>query len=440
MSRKMNKALFSLTCAAAALVAMPAAAQTVAITGGKVVIGDGSAPVEGGTVVLRDGKVVAAGAGIAVPAGAKVVDATGRWVTPGLFAGFSRLGLIEVEGVRETNDTSANSGDFSAAIDIVPAINAKVTPVAVNRAAGITRAVVAPSTPASIFAGMGAVIDLGDDYNAVTKPRAFQFVELGETGSAKAGGSRASAFLEFRNGLIEARDFSNGQRGVAAHPHDALLNRQDVAALVPVVKGEIRLLVHVERSADILNVLKLREEFPALKLVLVGASEGWLVADQIAAARVPVIASALNDLPSDFEKTAATQSNIGRMKRAGVTVAIGMINDSDAHKLHYSPQYAGNLVALQRVPGATGLTWDQAFAAITSGPAQAIGVDAMLGSLQPGRQGDVVIWDGDPLELSSAPVAVMIDGVQQPLDNRQARLRDRYRTPQEGALPKAYER
>ena len=440
MSRKMNKALLSLTCAATAFVTMPAAAQTVAITGGKVVIGDGSAPVEGGTVVLRDGKVVAAGAGVAVPAGAQVVDATGRWVTPGLFAGFSRLGLIEVEGVRETNDTSANSGDFSAAIDIVPAINAKVTPVAVNRAAGITRAVVAPSTPASIFAGMGAVIDLGDDYNSVTKPRAFQFVELGETGSAKAGGSRASAFLEFRNGLIEARDFSTGQRGVAAHPHDALLNRQDVAALVPVVKGEIRLLVHVERSADILNVLKLREEFPALRLVLVGASEGWLVADQIAAARVPVIASALNDLPSDFEKTAATQSNIGRMKRAGVTVAIGMINDSDAHKLHYSPQYAGNLVALQRVPGATGLTWDQAFAAITSGPAQAIGVDAMLGSLQPGRQGDVVIWDGDPLELSSAPVRVMIDGVQQPLDNRQARLRDRYRTPQEGALPKAYER
>jgi imidazolonepropionase-like amidohydrolase len=440
MSRRMNKALLSLTCAATAFVTMPAAAQTVAITGGKVVIGDGSAPVEGGTVVLRDGKVVAAGAGVAVPAGAQVVDATGRWVTPGLFAGFSRLGLIEVEGVRETNDTSANSGDFSAAIDIVPAINAKVTPVAVNRAAGITRAVVAPSTPASIFAGMGAVIDLGDDYNAVTKPRAFQFVELGETGSAKAGGSRASAFLEFRNGLIEARDFSTGQRGVTAHPHDALLNRQDVAALVPVVKGEIRLLVHVERSADILNVLKLRDEFPALKLVLVGASEGWLVADQIAAARVPVIASALNDLPSDFEKTAATQSNIGRMKRAGVTVAIGMINDSDAHKLHYSPQYAGNLVALQRVPGATGLTWDQAFAAITSGPAQAIGVDAMLGSLQPGRQGDVVIWDGDPLELSSAPVAVMIDGVQQPLDNRQARLRDRYRTPQEGALPKAYER
>jgi imidazolonepropionase-like amidohydrolase len=439
MSRQMNKALLFVS-AAVTLLAAPVAAQTIAITGGKVVIGDGSPPIEGGTVVVRDGKVVAAGAGVSVPAGAQVVDATGRWVTPGLFAGFSRIGLVEVEAVRETNDSSANTGDFSAAIDVAPAINAKVTPIAVNRAAGITRAVVAPEAPASIFAGMGALIDLGDDYNAVTKARAFQFVELGETGSSKAGGSRASAFLEFRNGLIEARALANGQRGVAAHPHDALLNRQDAAALVPVVTGEMQLLVHVERAADILNVLKLREEFPALKLVLVGVSEGWMVASQIAAANVPVIASALNDLPSDFEKTAATQSNIGRMKRAGVTVAIGMINDSDAHKLHYSPQYAGNLVALQQVPGATGLTWDEAFAAISSGPAQALGVDAMLGSLRSGRQGDVVIWDGDPLELSSAPVAVMIDGVQQPLDNRQARLRDRYRTPQEGALPKAYER
>lgn len=436
----MMKSLLSMSVAAAALLASPATAQTVAITGGKVVIGDGSAPIEGGTVVLRDGKVVAAGAGVAVPAGAQVVDASGRWVTPGLFAGFSRLGLVEVEAVNETNDASASRGEFSAAIDVTPAINPKVSAVAVNRAAGITRAVVAPIAPAAIFAGMGAVIDLGDDYNAVTRARAFQFVELGETGSAKAGGSRASAFLEFRNALIEARALANGQRGVPAHPHDALLNRQDAAALVPVVNGEMRLLVHVERAADILNVLKLREEFPALKLVLAGVSEGWLVANQIAAAGVPVIASALNDLPSEFEKTAATQSNIGRMKRAGVTVSIGMINDNDAHRLHYSPQYAGNLVALQRIPGASGLTWDQAFAAISSGPAQALGIDAMLGSLKPGRAGDVVIWDGDPLELSSAPVAVMIDGVQQPLDNRQARLRDRYRTPQEGALPKAYDR
>ena len=206
------------------------------------------------------------------------------------------------------------------------------------------------------------------------------------------------------------------------------------------VSGNVRLIVHVERASDILQLIKLGREFPRLKLVMVGAQEGWLVADQIAAAGIPVIASALSDLPEAFERTAATQSNIGRMERAGVTVAIGMINDNDAHQLRYSPQYAGNLVALGNVPGATGLSWDQAFASITSGPAKALGVDATIGSLRPGRVGDVVIWDGDPLELSSAPTLVMVDGVQQSLDNRQARLRERYKTLEKGDLPKAYER
>jgi imidazolonepropionase-like amidohydrolase len=135
----------------------------------------------------------------------------------------------------------------------------------------------------------------------------------------------------------------------------------------------------------------------------------------------------------------ATQSNIGRMKDAGVKVAIGMINDRDSHQLRYTTQYAGNLVSLQRVPRASGLTWDEAFAAISSAPAEILGVGDRLGSLKAGKAGDVVVWDGDPLELTSSPTHVLIDGIEQPLGNRQDRLRDRYRTPQEGNLPKAYE-
>jgi imidazolonepropionase-like amidohydrolase len=200
------------------------------------------------------------------------------------------------------------------------------------------------------------------------------------------------------------------------------------------------LLVHVESGPDILNVLKLRREFPALKLVLVGASEGWTVAREIAAAGVPVIASALRDLPAAFESLAATQSNVGRMRAAGVRVGIGMIDDDEARQARYSAQYAGNLVALTRVPGATGLSWGEALAAISSGPAEAMGLGGEIGSLRPGRRADVVLWDGDPLELSSRPARVWIDGVEQPLVTRQMRLRDRYARPVEGELPKAYER
>jgi imidazolonepropionase-like amidohydrolase len=187
-------------------------------------------------------------------------------------------------------------------------------------------------------------------------------------------------------------------------------------------------------------MLALRQEFPSLRLVLVGAGEGWTVADRIAAAGVPVIANALNDLPASFEQLAATQSNIGRMRAAGVNVGVGMINDDEARQVRVSTQYAGNLVALGKIPGATGLSWGEAFAAITSRPAEALGLGGEIGSLRPGRRADVVIWSGDPLELASGVEAVLIDGVQQPLENRQTKLRDRYRTLPETSLPKAYER
>jgi imidazolonepropionase-like amidohydrolase len=429
------KRLSLLLAGIAAIAATPVAAQTLAITGGRVVIGDGSDPIDGGTVVIRDGRVVAAGAHVAVPPGAQVVDARGKWVTPGVVAGFSRIGLVEVDSVDATNDTHANNSPFNAALDIAPAINPEATAVAVSRAAGVTRAVVSPSTGRSIFGGQGAVIDLGGDMHPITRARLFQYIELGEEGAGDAGGSRASAHMVLRNALREARDLS--RRG--GRPDDVLLTRADATALVEVLAGRQLLLVHAERASDILQVLALRTEFPTLRLVLVGATEGWRVAREIAAAHVPVIANALNDLPATFEQLSATQSNVGRLRAAGVNVSIGMINDEEARQVRVSTQYAGNLVALTRIPGATGLTWNQAFEAISSGPAEALGLGGEIGSLRPGRRGDVVIWDGDPLELSTGVEAVWIDGVRQSLENRQTRLRDRYRQPQEGNLPHSYD-
>ncbi|KAB8314759.1 amidohydrolase family protein, partial [Tolypothrix campylonemoides VB511288] len=215
------------------------------------------------------------------------------------------------------------------------------------------------------------------------------------------GGSRPAAYLQFRASLEAAQRYARNPTAYDGDTRDALLNRQDAEALVPVVTGKMPILVHVESANDIRNVLKLRREFPALKLVLVGAAEGWRVAPEIAAAGVPVIANALTDLPASFEQLASTQSNVGRMKAAGVQVGIGMINDDEARQARYSPQYAGNLVALTKVPGATGLDWGQALAAITSGPAEALGMADQIGSLRPGRRADVVLWDSDPLEVTS---------------------------------------
>ncbi|WP_432770791.1 amidohydrolase family protein [Sphingopyxis sp.] len=418
----------------------PALAQDVAITNAKLVIGDGSAPVEGGTVVVRGGKVVAAGAGVAVPAGMQSVDAVGKYVTPGIVAAFSRVGLTEVDAVGGTNDRAAPRTRFSAGLDIAPALNPMGSSIAVNRAAGVTRAIVAPSGSSNLFAGQGAVVDLADDMDMVTRPRALQFVAFGEDGSAKAGGSRAATFLLFREQLLAARSYARNPATLAEWGNDAMIQRADAEALVRVIDGTTPLFVRVDRAVDIVNVLKLKGEFPALKLVLVGVTDGWLVAREIAAARVPVLVSPLTDLPGSFEQLGATQSNAGRLEAAGVDVSVGVFDDDDAHKMGYATQYAGNLVGLTKLPGASGLSWDQAFAAITSAPARAVGMEGSIGSLRPGRAGDVVIWDNDPLELGSRPTAVWIDGKPQSLTTRQDRLRDRYATPQEGALPKAYDR
>jgi imidazolonepropionase-like amidohydrolase len=447
------------------VLATPAIAETIAITGGTVARGDGAEPTTG-TVVIRNGRIVAAGPSVRVPAGATVIDARGKWVTPGIVGGFSRLGLSEVDLSADGSDDTSANGPFSAAIDVVPAINPLASTIAVNRADGVTRAVVAPGTGKSIFAGQGAVIDTGADMDPITAARRFQFVELGESGAATAGGSRASAHVLFRNALREASELRRYAQPIAggsgAHPDererptirnpnesriygsdarrsdDVLLTRFDAAALVPVLQGRQHLLVHVERASDILAVIGLKREFPGLKLVLVGASEGWTVADRIAASGIPVIASAVNDLPASFEQLAATQSNVGRMSARGVQVSIGTIDDNDTRNIFAERQYAGNLVALRNVPGATGVGWGEALAMITSRPAEAIGLGREIGSLLPGRRGDVVIWSGDPLEGASDAEIVYIDGVRQPLETRQTRLRDRYRDLSRRDLPEAY--
>jgi imidazolonepropionase-like amidohydrolase len=447
--------------------AAPAGAQTFAVVGGTVALGDGSQPIPNGMVIVRDGRIVAAGdVRMKLPASTQVIDATGKWVTPGIVAGFSRLGLADVDLSADGADDTAANGPFNASVDASTEINPLDTTIAVNRADGVTRALVAPQAGKSIFGGQGAVIDTGADMEPITAPRKFQFVELGQTGAQKAGGSRGSAQVFFRNALREASELrrfvgpiestrgeasSELQPPIIRNPNesraygpearrseDILLTRFDAAALVPVLQGRQYLLIHAERASDILQAIDLKHEFRSLKIVLVGASEGWLVADKIAQSGIPVIASAVNDLPASFEQLAATQSNVGRMRAAGVKVSIGMIDDNDTRNLFMERQYAGNLVALQRIPGATGVSWGEALAMITLRPAEAIGMGGEIGSLELGRHADLVIWSGDPLEGSSAAEHVFIDGVEQPLETHQTRLFERYRYLPRTDLPKAY--
>ena len=417
---------------AALAIATSAHAQDLAITGATVATGDGSAPLENATVVIRGGKVVAVGADTAVPAGIPTLDGSGTWVTPGLVAAVTDLGLVDVSGVASSNDIRAGSSRFNAALDVAPAINPISQHILVARTNGITRAVVAPGNSNSIFAGQGAVIDTSGKGTAVVKPRAFQMVTLSESGARIAGGSRTASHVELRNALREARDFAADRWS----GEDNLLTRADAEALGPVIAGEQPLLVLAHRASDIRAVIGLAEDFPQLDLVLVGATEGWTVASEIAAAGIPVIAESLQDLPERFEQLASTQSNIGRMHAAGVEVAF---NASTARFTHMYRQYAGNLVALSRMPRASGLSWGEAFASISSAPAEAMGMGGEIGVLKPGAVGDLVVWDGDPLEVSSAALRVFIDGLEVSLESHQTRLRERFKDLDESDLPKAYD-
>ena len=428
------KALATLLASAAVALSAPAAAQSFVVTNATVAAGDGSEPIESGYVVVENGKVAAIGSG--TPASnLPAIDANGAWVTPGIFATVTSLGLWDVGAVSESNDTRAGGAPFSAALDVAPVINPSSQHILVHRASGITRAATVTLPSSSIFGGQGAVIDLGADPDAVTQARAFQVVALGEYGGRIAGGSRVATHTLLRAALREA-SANRAATSADIRSDDVLLTRFDAAALAPVARGEQPLYVYVERASDIRSTLALKREFPKLDLVLVGASEGWLVANEIAAAGVPVIADGLDDLPANFEELAATQSNIGRMVKAGVKVALNAAAMENPRNLN---QYAGNLVALTRVPGADGLSWGQAFAAITSVPASISGMGGKAGVLAPGAMGDLVIWDGDPLEVGSMPVRVYIDGIEQPLDSHQSRLRERYRDLDTSDQPKGYD-
>lgn len=434
---------YTLTGAASvlAIATSPLAAQDMVIVNAKVVKGDGSEPIDNGVVIVEDGKVVSAGAS---PGGSfatdTLIDANGAYVTPGLFAAVTSVGIWDVGAVSESNDSRPGGSPFSASLDTAPTVNPENQHIKINRAAGITRAATTTVPSGSIFGGQGAIIDLGADGDPITKARAFQTVVLGEYGANRAGGSRASTYTLFRASLREAQALT-GARGTPQTTEitkgdGVMLGRFDAEALVPVVRGEQKLFVAVERASDIRNALGLKREFSRLDMVLVGASEGWMVASEIAAAGVPVLADGLDDLPDAFEELAATQSNVGRMKKAGVTVALNAASMENTRRLS---QYAGNLVALSKVPGADGLSWGQAFASISSVPARITGMGGKAGVLAPGANADVVIWDGDPLEVGTVPTKVFIDGVEQPLDNHQSRLKDRYKDLDESDLPKAYD-
>jgi len=404
----------ALVCAATA------GAQTIAITGGTVYPVSGP-KIEHGTVLITNGKVAAVGANVTIPAGVTRIDATGKWVTPGLFNAATTLGLAEGNpGSGGYNDSHAKGEKgVSASFNAWEGMNPASTFISPTRKDGITTVMVAPSR-GNLIGGRAAVIDLNGETVAsmLVKGPVAMVAELGEGGEA-----RAETFAHLREVLSDAKVY--GLRK-AAYDNGAIrtlaASREDLEALAPVVAGTMPIIISANRASDIRAALGIAKQF-GLKLVIEGGAEAWEAAKEIAAAHVPVMAGAMNNIPGSFSTLGHRQENLAILKGAGVQVIIvgdggGLGEDNyNARNVRYE---AGNAVAY-------GMTWDDALKAVTLVPAEVLGVSDRVGSLQIGKEADVVVWSGDPFEFATVAEHVYVRGVENLERTRQDELTDRYK-------------
>lgn len=413
------------------ITALPAlaSAQTIAITGGTVYPVSGPR-IENGTVVIQNGRVLAVGASVPIPAGAERVDATGKWVTPGLINAATSLGLDEAGGPQFSggyNDTrAAGTKGISAAFNAWEGINPASTYIIPTRKDGITSVIVGPS--GGLVSGRAAFVDLAGETVGAMTVRAPVAMYANFDPSAADLQSRGELIGALRTLVGDARLYGTKREAYDANQTRTFAApRADLEALQPVLAGTLPLAIAVDRASDIRSVLALGKEF-GLKLILVGASEGWQVAADIKAANVPVLVGAMNNIPISFTELGARQENAGLLRAAGVTVVLigNGPGDEASFNVRNIRQEAGNAVAY-------GMKWDDALRAVTLAPAEVFGVADRIGSLRAGREANVVVWSADPFEFGTRAERVYIRGKLQGGTSRQDELAARYRT-----LPPTY--
>lgn len=406
----------AVVAALAALVALVAptaeADEVLLIRNATVYTGiTGAAPQAATDVLVQDGKISALGKGLVAPTGARIVDAAGRPVTPGVFGGLTRIGLEEIGLDSGNGDHSQRLGQMRPEFDVTQAWNPDAPSVVVHRMNGVTFTVLTPGSAAggSIVAGQGAPASLVG--REALAPRAL-FIDLGGDANDLAGGSRAAQFMLLRQAIVEAR----APNLVMVHD-ERLLSPSGRQVLLEFLKGGGQIVFDVDRAVDIRRTVEFAQQ-EKMRIVIRGGAEAWRVAPQLAAAGIPVLIDPLDNLPSSFDAVGATMHNAARLHAAGVTVGIAM-RSADIDDAGKTRQAAGNAVA-------QGLPWAAGLAAITRVPAEIFGVADRFGTLAPGRPADLVLWSGDPLEVSSVADLVVADGQVQSGVSRHTLLRDRY--------------
>ncbi len=367
-------------------------------------------------VFVNNGRIEALGSNLTYKAD-RTIDGRGKSITAGLFNSETQLGVVEVAAIEQTVDSMTTRTDITAAFKVADAFNPNSTLLPHNRAHGLTHALVMPRAATGLFAGQVALVQLGNTPRVVHESVAVA-VDFSEHGVELAGGSRASALALLRQAFADVQDYSaNKAAALAGDRRTYSISLMDAEALVPVLKGEQPLIVKVQRAADIRAILKLAKAYK-LKLILSGVEEGWMVAADIASAKVPVIIDPINNLPSGYESLGSRLDNVVMLHKAGITLMFTGMSWHNTHSAYLVRQSAGNAVA-------NGLDKHAAIAAMTANPARIFNAP-VAGDVIQGGPADLVLWSGDPLEVTSEPELVMAAGKVAPMVTRATMLRDRY--------------
>ena len=393
-------------------------AQTVAITGGTIYPVSGPR-IENGTLLLSDGRIAAVGdATLEIPAGARRVEARGKWITPGLIHGGSTIGLklFDLGAQLETQEDTV-SGDVKPGFNVAEGLDPANIAIPVARLEGITSSISKPAV--GLIPGQAVLIDLAGNRieEMIARSPVAMMMYLGQQSKEAGEGRRARALQRLRRIFRDALEYDRRRedfRNARMQPLSA--SAEDLEALLPVLRGRLPVFAIANRRSDIENALRVADEFD-LKLVIWGGAEGWQLAPELARSRVPVVLEPLTDVPR-FEALNARLDNATLLWKAGVKVAVAQ---QDAAHFRNLRQAAGNEVR-------NGMAWDEALRSVTLSTAEAAGVADRYGSLDVGKVANVVVWSGDPLEFSSRAEHLFIRGREIPLVSRQTELLERYRT------------
>jgi imidazolonepropionase-like amidohydrolase len=404
--------------------------DTYAIRNARIVTMSGPV-IENGIVVISNGKIAAVGANVSVPSGAKIIDASGLSVYPGMIDSGTQIGLTEISSVAGTVDTS-EIGDNNANIHVDVALRPDSSHIPVTRVNGITTVISAPE--GGMISGQSALINLDGwvPRDMILKSPAAMHVNWpGASGRgfnfAQSGQQRSVAEMrrEQERQIESARKIFRDAKAYGdakdARAKDPSLPKQNIdlklEALIPVVRGQMPVVINANVERDIRSAIAFADEMK-IKMILSGGIEAYRVADQLRAKNIPVIVGPVLTMPSrEDDAYDAAFANAGLLSKAGVKIAF---QTQDSAHVRDLPYHAGMAAAF-------GLPREEALKAVTIYPAEIWGVADRIGSIEQGKIANLIVTDGDPLEILTQVKYLFINGRQMSLASRHTELYEKYK-------------